>query len=140
MQCSQIRSHEGGRKIGCYAGVTVNRIREKRVAGGGLDGRVAPGQAPSLDYTVPKFENSYLLDRHDIIGFPPMNFEDTQLLTMPEAAAALRVCKRSLERLIAAKEFPAPLQIGGRRLVPMSDVGAYVERLLRRRNGGRVQP
>ena len=73
------------------------------------------------------------------MGFTPMSFEDTQLLTMPEAAAALRVCKRSLERLIAAKEFAQPLKIGGRSLVPMSDVTDYIEKLLRRRNGGRVQ-
>jgi excisionase family DNA binding protein len=70
----------------------------------------------------------------------PMHFPDHQLHTMPEAAARLRVCKRTLERLIAAKEFPAPLQIGGRRLVPVADVVAYVERLMSQRKGAGVRP
>lgn len=67
-----------------------------------------------------------------------MNYDDCQLYDMREAALGLRVSKRTLERLMAAGEFPKPLKIGGRSLVPLSDVTAYVEKLIRKRNGGRV--
>jgi excisionase family DNA binding protein len=68
-----------------------------------------------------------------------MNHGDTILLTMDEAAGALTMCKRTLERLMAAGEFPQPLRFTARCVrVPASDVDAYIERQLRRRNGGRA--
>ena len=71
----------------------------------------------------------------------PMNSADCTLLTMPEAAGALTMSKRTLERLMAAGEFPRPLRLTKRCVrVPASDVDAYLEKLIRRRNGGRVQP
>ncbi|HVZ65646.1 MAG TPA: helix-turn-helix domain-containing protein [Lacunisphaera sp.] len=56
-----------------------------------------------------------------------------QLLTLPEAAQRLGVCRRSLERLIAAGEFPRPLKVRGSSRVPSSDVATYVARLLAQR-------
>jgi excisionase family DNA binding protein len=67
------------------------------------------------------------------VPYPKLN--DIELLTLPEAALRLRVNRRTLERLIAAKEFPAPLKIGSRSLVPLADLNAYFAELLRRRNG-----
>lgn len=58
----------------------------------------------------------------------------TELLTLPEAASRLRVNRRTLERLIAAKDFPAPLKIGSRSLVPIADLNSYLAQLLQRRD------
>ena len=140
MHCSQIRSQHGHEKASNYVGVTTNRIRKTGDVAGALTGAKRPERPLPLIILSQSVNALYLLDRQCIMGLPPMNFEDTQLLTMPEAAASLRVHLRSLQRLVAAGEFPAPLKIGGRSLVPMSDVGAYIEKLIRRRNGGRVHP
>lgn len=59
---------------------------------------------------------------------------ERQLLTLPEAAAQLRVSKRTLERLIAAREFPLPLKVGARSLVPVADLQAYLANLLQLRD------
>jgi len=56
-----------------------------------------------------------------------------QLLTLPQAAQRLGVCRRTLERLIAAGEFPRPLKVVGASRVLVSDVTAYIERLLAQR-------
>lgn len=56
-----------------------------------------------------------------------------QLLTMPQAAQRLGISRRSLERLIAADEFPRPLKVGGASRVLASDVSAYISRLLAER-------
>jgi len=59
------------------------------------------------------------------------------LHTMAEAAALLTMSKRTLERLIAAKEFPPPVRFTARCVrVPAADVAAYIERKLLQR--GRV--
>jgi len=68
-----------------------------------------------------------------------MNAADSILLTMYEAAAALTMSKRTLERLMAAGEFPQPLRFTKRCVrVPASDVDAYLEKAFRRRNAGRA--
>lgn len=70
-----------------------------------------------------------------------MNHGDTILLTIEEAAGALTVTKRTLYRLIAAGAFPQPIALvppRGCMRVPASDVDAYIERQLRRRNQGRA--
>jgi len=68
-----------------------------------------------------------------------MTHGDSILLTMHEAAGALTMCKRSLERLMAAGEFPQPLRLTKRCVrVPASDVDAYLEKLYRRRDSGRA--
>lgn len=55
------------------------------------------------------------------------------LLTLNEAARRLSVCRRTLERLIAAGEFPRPVKVAGSTRVPVADVEAYVARLTRGR-------
>lgn len=54
---------------------------------------------------------------------------DRLLLTLPQAAHTLTISKRTLERLIAAGDFPAPVKIGRSSRVPMADLAAYLERL-----------
>jgi len=57
-----------------------------------------------------------------------------ELHTMPQAAALLTVSKRTLERLIAAGEFPQPVRFTSRCVrVPAADVAAYIERKLAQR-------
>lgn len=56
-----------------------------------------------------------------------------QLLTLPEVAQRLGVHRRSVERLIAAGEFPRPLKVGAATRVPVSDLQAYVARLMAQR-------
>jgi excisionase family DNA binding protein len=59
-----------------------------------------------------------------------------QLFTVSEAARHLSVCRRTLERLIAAGEFPRPLKVGRSSRVMDSDVARFLERL----NRDRVSP
>ncbi len=56
-----------------------------------------------------------------------------QLLTLEQAAAILAISRRTLYRMIAAGEFPAPLRVGGARRVAASDLTAYLTRLKQRR-------
>ena len=56
----------------------------------------------------------------------------TVLLTVPEAAERLRVSRRTLERLIAAREV-RPVRIGRRVLVPEREVEVYLAAAYRRR-------
>lgn len=51
------------------------------------------------------------------------------LLTKKQASVRLSVCVRTLERLIAAGDFPQPLKIRGRSCVPQTDVETYVSKL-----------
>lgn len=64
--------------------------------------------------------------------------EVPSLLTLKQAASRLAVCRRTLERLIAAREFPVPLKIGNCSRVPEADVQAYIARLMRVRTEGRA--
>lgn len=91
-----------------------------------------------LASNIPMPQNSHVIDVHDIMSVLPMNFDDCQLFTMREAAAGLTVSKRTLERLIAAGEFPKPVKLGRSSRVPASDIAAYIEGLIRRRNSGRA--
>jgi excisionase family DNA binding protein len=56
----------------------------------------------------------------------------TVLLTVPEAADRLRVSRRTLERLIAAREV-RPVRIGRRVLVSEREVESYLAAAYRRR-------
>jgi excisionase family DNA binding protein len=64
--------------------------------------------------------------------------EVPSLLTLKQAASRLAVCRRTLERLIAAREFPPPLKIGNCSRVPDADVQAYIAKLMRVRAEGRA--
>lgn len=50
-------------------------------------------------------------------------------LTLKEVAFRLQICRRTLEREIAAGRFPRPLKIGRSVRVLESDLQAYLERL-----------
>ena len=52
-----------------------------------------------------------------------------QLMTVDQAAAILAVSRRTLYRMIAAGEFPAPLRVGGARRVAASDLVEFLGRL-----------
>ncbi|HWA09557.1 MAG TPA: helix-turn-helix domain-containing protein [Opitutaceae bacterium] len=58
--------------------------------------------------------------RHDPISI---------LLTLPQAASNLAVSRRTLERLIAAGDFPAPVKIGRASRIPQTDLAAYLEKI-----------
>jgi excisionase family DNA binding protein len=55
------------------------------------------------------------------------------LLTLHDAAQRLAVCRRTLERLIAAGEFPRPVKLGAASRVPLVDVQSYLAKLMRER-------
>ncbi len=55
--------------------------------------------------------------------------EISRLLTCKEVAARLRVCRRTLEREIAAGRFPRPVRIGRSVRIAESDVQAYITSL-----------
>ena len=57
-----------------------------------------------------------------------------QLLGLDKVAKLLDVSKRKVQRLIAAKELPAPLKIGRLSKLSFGDVAAYIEKLKNRRN------
>lgn len=69
-----------------------------------------------------------------------MRNEDAKLLTMGQAAALLTMSKRTLERLMAAGQFPQPVRFTSRCVrVPASDVVTYVQGLIAYRDARRVQ-
>jgi excisionase family DNA binding protein len=73
------------------------------------------------------------------MNIAPQNLrERVRLLTLEQAAGALAISKRTLERLIAGGEFPPPLKIGRSSRVSAEDLDGYLEYLQKRRttNGG----
>lgn len=100
----------------------------------GRERREAPPRPSLVPYiTIPQLLLG--VDGLDTISDLRMETSDTpQLLTLPEAAARLRQSRRTLERLIAAKEFPAPLKIGSRSLIPLDDLNEYFAKLIAQRN------
>ena len=56
-------------------------------------------------------------------------------MPVEEAARRLGVSRRSLEREMAAGNFPSPLKIRGRSVVLESDLQAYIEKKKRERGG-----
>ena len=63
--------------------------------------------------------------------------EERLLITLNQAALALSISKRTLERLIAGGAFPVPLKIGRSSRVPCEDIVTYLEQL-RRQRGDKV--
>jgi excisionase family DNA binding protein len=57
------------------------------------------------------------------------------LLTLPQAAHDLSISRRTLERLISAGIFPAPVKIGRSSRIPREDLAAYLEKLCLERGG-----
>lgn len=67
--------------------------------------------------------------------------ETPLLITFEQAAQRLALSRRTLERLISAGEFPAPLKIGRSSRFSIRDVEHYCEHLRERRvlQGGGTQ-
>ena len=63
--------------------------------------------------------------------------EGRLLITLNQAALALSISRRTLERLIAGGVFPVPLKIGRSSRVPRDDIANYLEQL-RRQRGDKV--
>ena len=59
--------------------------------------------------------------------------EGRLLLTLNQAAQALAISKRTLERLIAGRAFPMPLKIGRSSRVAYDDITNYLEQLRHQR-------
>lgn len=55
------------------------------------------------------------------------------LITMEQAAQRLAISRRTLERLIAAGEFPSPLKLGRASRLAVEDIDAYCAQLRSRR-------
>lgn len=51
------------------------------------------------------------------------------LITLQQAAARMAISRRTLERLIAAGEFPAPLKLGRSSRVAVEDIETYCSQL-----------
>ncbi len=63
----------------------------------------------------------------------PLVSEPAVVLTASQVAARLTVSRRTLERLIAAGDFPAPLKIGRSSRFHPGDVATFLEKLRRKR-------
>jgi excisionase family DNA binding protein len=61
--------------------------------------------------------------------------ETPLLITLEQAAQRLAISRRTLERLMAAGEFPSPLKLGRSARVEAKDVEAYCAQLRARRIG-----
>jgi excisionase family DNA binding protein len=72
---------------------------------------------------------------HEIAVYPLSPAPSGSLLTLRQVAARLGVCRRTIEREIAASRFPPPLKIGRCSRVSESDLATYLE-TLRRKNPG----
>lgn len=59
---------------------------------------------------------------------------EPKLLTLREAVSMLRICTRSYYRLVQRKVLPRPIKVGSKTLVPESDVRAYIDGLIERRD------
>lgn len=68
-------------------------------------------------------------DARQVTGVRSGSLASEQLMTVDEAAATLAVSRRTLYRLIAAGDFPAPLRVGGARRVAASDLVEFLDRL-----------
>ena len=57
------------------------------------------------------------------------------MVSLAVAADLLAVSKRTLQRLIAAGEFPAPVKVGAPSRVRLQDLERYIERQQRKAGG-----
>lgn len=60
----------------------------------------------------------------------PVMSENALLITLDDAASRLAVCRRTLEREIAAGRFPRPVRIGRTTRIQLSDLQAYLQKLV----------
>jgi len=59
--------------------------------------------------------------------------EVNHLLTLGEAARRLTISRRTLERLISERKFPFPVKINRSSRVLLSDLDAYLSKLVQHR-------
>jgi excisionase family DNA binding protein len=59
--------------------------------------------------------------------------EQPLLITLEQAAQRLAISRRTLERLIAAGEFPSPLKLGRASRLAVDDIDSYCAQLRARR-------
>ena len=59
-----------------------------------------------------------------------------RLLSVLEVAARLKVCRRTIERLVASRALPPPLKIGKASRFLETDVAAFVRELVAERGQG----
>lgn len=64
---------------------------------------------------------------------PSSSPNEPVLLTYPEAARALTISRRTLERMVSGGAFPQPLRVGGSSRFHRDDVANYLEQLRRAR-------
>lgn len=64
---------------------------------------------------------------------PTSETAEPALLTLQQTAQTLAISKRTLDRLIAGRSFPAPLKIGRSSRVSREDIASYLEQLRRQR-------
>lgn len=55
-----------------------------------------------------------------------------RLVSLAAAAEFLAISKRTLQRLIAAGNFPAPIKVGSASRVRVADIECYIERQRRK--------
>lgn len=60
--------------------------------------------------------------------------QEERLITLAETAKRLGICKRSVQRLIARGELPAPVKSVRKPMLFLSDLTGYLERLKQQRN------
>lgn len=65
-------------------------------------------------------------ENNSVPATPPLK---GPLCTKEEAAAALAINKRTLDRLIAAGKFPPPLKLGRASRFSHADIAGFLERL-----------
>jgi len=58
---------------------------------------------------------------------------EAELVTVKQVAQMLSVCGRTIYRLVASGELPAPVKVGSASRFPVAEIHAYVERLKRDR-------
>ena len=61
--------------------------------------------------------------------------EGERLLSVKETAQRLGICRRTLEREVAAKKFHRPLKMRGKSVYFLSDVVDYLAKLKAERDG-----
>ncbi len=69
------------------------------------------------------------------MGAPGPSWNRVKAVSVSAAADALSVSKRTLQRLIAAGEFPKPIKVGAASRVLVEDLDRYIE--AKRREGRR---
>jgi len=79
------------------------------------------------------FRRGHQTSSHGIVMSQPQPEPVNHLLTLGEAAQRLTISRRTLERLIADREFPHPVKINRSSRVLLSDLESYLAKLVQRR-------